>query len=367
MLFIKPQAFVTNNRTIQAFPARNCVYLENPYDLRPAADAIMDILHTKMQRVAPEKPIVLLMGENHAAPAHILLQKLILSRLLDEEYENPTQTFAYGLELPNEVNQNTLKNIYGLTLAESRKLLGSEEGLGVQCAFLHTKYSAETTATRDDVKLFLYYNKIACGFHDLDSRDIQIKDGDQAYVSVVLNNSNARSSRYINELYAKHGRSQINSIDNIGLHIRNRAIVDDVLETLEKNKKKLYVLSCGALHVFGSSNQFSYRFSLSALFAKAGIETVSVIPAKYVAWHEALPKQAARHAQDSVLIAGIDTPPSGCAYKKGVERGLMHRIDQESGGEIGIWSDPHKHTLLLSKNLQEKAAAVISARYKHMP
>jgi hypothetical protein len=82
-------------------PYLNVDCSQNPYDLRPAVNAIMAAQNWILDRLPKGQKLIIIMGEYHRRFLHTHLREAVL-RALDQQKEcDPKRSFAYGVELPS--------------------------------------------------------------------------------------------------------------------------------------------------------------------------------------------------------------------------------------------------------------------------
>ena len=93
----------------------------NGFDVGPAAESVVaQVKKTLQDKANNNKPIVILAGEFHGAPAHILAQQKLLARL-EEEFGR--DAIAFGYELPHNLCERSFEKVGHRVTPESKGVL----------------------------------------------------------------------------------------------------------------------------------------------------------------------------------------------------------------------------------------------------
>lgn len=250
------------------------------HDMRPYADRIVERTLRRLEDArAAGEPLVLLIGENHGAAAHQVIQILVLKKLKESG-----RKIAVGLELPH----NSLLRGYYSSLGryrEQNEKIAALEKHAASCdpdgAFtlkcnLGTAHFFAANMSKKSLLKFLHDKKISTGFNDAAITNPINEDED---VEPILDLSDDLTQRAaVNTGYKAN--EKIDAVSSSGMHIRNALIVERALDHAQRSHAEIYVQNCGTLHVAGTKANKAithpYEHSLSALFRRVATPVLNV-------------------------------------------------------------------------------------------
>ncbi len=276
--------------------------IDNPYDLRPVINAIMNTQNVLMDTIPDDQPIVIIMGERHDHPINSLLQEGVLKALLKQREQNDKIKFSFGLEWASN-----------------------------ETVFLSTRDNYFFPAS---AALFAF-----CDAHDIPLafsdavRAYKKASGDNTFeIDEVLKKDDPLNAKLIHDNFpAWEGDSLIS---REGMAIRNMAMVENATRLIRETKSKIYVQHCGQNHAIGSIKN-PYKESLRNLFEKQGCATITVMP-EYELVDLFLPDGARRWQLDNFItvtnLSNDEESQSYFSFWRNVSyRSLRHKVNKESG------------------------------------
>lgn len=319
----------------------------NPYDLRPATDLIVDTIHERLTEMPEDKPLVVLMGEEHNTPTHHALQKMVISRLFSGK-----QHFTFASEHPHNFSASrlTIGNIktsdFPTDILNQWNLLDNE-GQDNLCTYLANSYiGLYSPVSCKNLYAFCYHNKITSVFNDAayykDKKDPKNRKNN---LYLDLNNPMTMIAK---KVYGTK-KQKINVTSREGMAIRNIAMAFMALSHAEANHSPLVIQKTGLAHVFGDvsfNNKgekihcFPYQESLYATYKRTGAEVLAVFPTvkkhRYGINH--LPENAYNELSRSIVIDGISDKGFRfhklLSYFRHREKSFIKKLQKESGGEL---------------------------------
>lgn len=262
----------------------------NPLDLRPALDAIMEAIKTHPRN----RPLVVLMGERHFTPSHTMLQQGLLQRLLAGSSAHSLNTIGFGYEAPH----NLPKWVTTLPSPAIANLM----------SFCKNK------------KITVNFNDVCVGFSEK-----ELKQRDPATRAIVK------------QFAPEHLGSEISATESLGLALRNRMIVDRVMNQIRETKAKVYVQHCGRNHIFGTYINDDYKDSLTAYFIEASVDVLPVFLTNGSLFFNKELSEMQALMKRTIVIEGMSWKNSLNSLR--AEKALIEEISTNSGGEIKIFPD----------------------------
>ncbi len=237
---------------------------QSRYDLRPYADIIVEKALKRLKET-PDKPLILMLGEDHYVLSHPVIQMLVLKKLKDHGVD-----IAFGKEFEhNNLAKNFYRKVKGVQEKESLSAFIAENDLNGSLSlksyiafgnFVSNAYSHKTLLN------FILKEKIPNRFNDT------------ATIGTQLNNDDPQTKRAIKDLYPENIEDDLNVREAQAIHIRNHMMVQNAIAHTKKTRPRVYVQHCGAAHLIGSKkDQFLYQHSLTTLFKDMGY-SVLVVP-----------------------------------------------------------------------------------------
>ena len=254
---------------------------ENPYDLRPMVRRIMEAESSILDRLPPDRQLVIIMGEHHGAQGHMLLQKAVFMAHEKLRGESDAGNFAVGAEYSHDyIARYTGKEIddpHGHEAIEVRR------HYYMGCAY----------AAHKDVLDYCVDKKISVSFNDAACRN-EIIDYNEPFTREIVR-------RYSPGMLE---RGPVNrGGDPRGIAISNLCMVEKSIEHINRTQARVYLHTCGQAHVLGASDtNYPFEESLSARFLERGFEILPVICNYEMAQHY-IPAEAERLFSQSILLS----------------------------------------------------------------
>jgi hypothetical protein len=230
----------------------------NPKNLSPAIDAI--VARVKSLRMEyPTKKIVMIFGEEHSTPSHVLLPMGILSRL----YKSHPEDLAVSLEIPHNHARTILEDLKseGQDIATLQHSLETDES-GQANVSVVLNYSSTDRApySNHTFGMFCQQKKLSVCFSDVAT------DDNSETIDLKAEAEEPCGAAILEKMGIEHSGVQINMENAFGVAIRNMGMQTRTLTHATLNKKPIVALRTGAAHVFGNNGKFLPLASLSYLF-----------------------------------------------------------------------------------------------------
>lgn len=322
---------------------------DNPFDVRPAVNAFIDRV-LAIKEKDPKAKIVLFCGEEHTTPIHAILQIAILTEL-----KNHNLKTSYGAENPHNIIQalpQTYPEIFnGITIDYKHQGFIQQEDPNGEIATNIAIMTGQTKA-RALVHQFCIDNNIKTAFNDIAKTELRSSkhfiDGSDPLTRTFL-----------------QGNKELIATSNEGFTIRNKFIVERILQDLGKNDHDIIVQQTGTAHVLGMKmflflNYASGQNSLSNIFQSRILATelnhihaIKIIPIVPDFTIKSIPRKSFK--DNVLLIDGLSSKKELGRYDE-VEH--IKKILQQSGGLINI-SD-------LSDNIIKNATINVQKFYRRL-
>lgn len=294
----------------------------DPLDLRPAVERIVGEVRNRIA----DGPVVVLMGEQHPSASHKALQQAVLGKLRDET------SVAYGVERPHDFLEWFVSEGFGFKIPpdlRGRISDADRNSCRLIAAFLAAAWPADVPVSERSVLAFCREKGISVRANDAADADLFLDQDDPATRALIEQYAPERLGTLI------HSRDEA-----LGVELRNRMIVERALAHMKESGAKVYVQQCGKGHIFGNNmTGDEFAGSLSAMFAKTGVNVLSVFPAGSGWGFETIPAQAKEQLHQGLIIEGLserefhhDSPP-------GEEEAFLREIGRHSGLDIHIAQD----------------------------
>lgn len=276
---------------------------EEPFNIRPILDAIMNAQNWILDRLPADQKLVILLPEDHDTHIQMLLQQAIIRMLADQRDKDPKRSYAFGYET---AHNKFFKNRKSYTVADDQRtidlltrvtLADHEEAL--------IPLKALFTTCRD--------TKTSLGLNDVATK--RPAEGSKRLVDIDQSNPLTR------DLIEKHAPQYL-GIDipratqfwdagvplAEGMRLSNLMMVENALRHVERTNSRIYVQHAGIAHVMGFKKKLfdygeSYKYddSLAALFQARGFSVLPVI-CTYQSFKHNFPPQSAAMVKDSIKM-----------------------------------------------------------------
>ena len=272
---------------------------ENPYDLRPMVRQIMEAENWLLDRLPPDRPLVIIMGEHHDSQGHKLLQKAVLMAHEEMSGQSKAGKFAFGYENYHDyVHRFTGKRI--------------DDPNGCEAVKTHrTYFMGDIHKAKQDLLDYCVDKNISVGFNDVSCTGQKIDYTDPFTREIV--------SKHYPELLKKTPPDR--SSNRRGHAISNLCIVEKALEHMQRTQARVYIQQCGQAHVFGCKELgYPIEESLSKRFKERGAEILPVI-CNYEIAEEYIPDEAQEFLERSVILSHNEIAPGIIPFDP-VRRGI---------------------------------------------
>lgn len=308
------------------------ITVSDPCDLRPAVDGLMSRIENVSKSLREGQPLVILMGEQHNLPSHIMLQHLLLDRLR----KSAASRVAVGFEEP--------RNLPDVILNKGFDINTRHVPPGALMAADRDGYKSLSAALAlwnpDDAPLSVL------SLFDFCRQNFSSRFNDAAKVcgpSGFINRIDKKdpaTSAVMTRLGMDCG-GILSPISPPGLKLRNIMMAESAMTHIRESGARLYIQRCGRTHIFGDiKGGHHYQDSLTALFADAGAAVLPVfvdIP-KFDAEQTLQTAFKAPETRHTMIVKNLcdkefmDTKSDG-------EAGFINELARHSGADIKIFND----------------------------
>ncbi len=290
---------------------------EKPYDLRPALNAIMAAENWILERIPPEQKLVIVIGENHIAQSHALLQSTLLKQHSQKMRAKNAPKFAYGMEYPSNFLQEYNKYTQAFGYPTDIERFHKESNLNGSMDHLKAMLNFIKMESAKNILELCLKEKIPTGFNDIAIARSYFNYG----IMDPIDQTDSLTKNLVQEHYPHLAGKNIGRVEDPGINLRNLAMVENAMAHMEQTDSKVYIQHCGAHHIAGFDRiEETYTYSLTKLFQERGVAVLPVF-LEFAATKEVLPDAAAESIPQSVRITGMDSARS---YKMSFETAKRH-------------------------------------------
>lgn len=292
----------------------------DPYNIRPAAEALASRITAMRVGLGPDESLVVLFGEDHERPADSLLLALVCDILAAQGL-----ALGCGYEMPHNYAGMKLSSNgssrYSLSPAQCAHV-SAEDKNGTLALRMHLAYGDGRMAPVTRQAVFARFLKSGIAVHF----------NDAANENKVLDNKDPETARLLKKFAPHAAPGRVHIHDALGLDIRNHALAGNIQRRLTPGM--IYIQHCGRNHVFGDAEMgCSYEQSLDALLRAQNIKTLPV----YINNDETdtIPPEAPR--DECFFISGMaderfsDINTSEAAFLK--------RLCDHSGADLEVFTE----------------------------
>lgn len=288
----------------------------NPNDLAPTINILTDTIDDKLRTAdrSPDKPLVILLGEEHATPSHKMIQISALSYLVQCGHKDD---LLFAVEGSYNLLSKYIEGRYELSIPKNfNENLHIHDPKGHLLLHAILEKSPYPYAPQSDNHLFKHYlhHNISVLFNDAG------RDGDILSPSAPLTHAIAKD-KYGIDLYRTPIVIDTNNpdFDRRSVDIRNDVMVTRALHTAKSDGRSIIVQHCGQAHTHGNEEAgVAYSTSLTKRYQEAGCDVMSLylgIPHAKTDGHHPYP-EAWDNNPDALIVDGV----SDQRYFKGQER-----------------------------------------------
>lgn len=280
------------------------------YDMRPVVKAIMELENWVLRDLPADKPLVVLVSEEHFTLSHKMLLHALLIAHFEQAVTSPDKSFAFGYELPHD--------FFGRYRDPANQTFSPVD-------LLHSLPN-RLLFTDSMSKMFQYCvdNKIPVRFNDIARAEgplrTPILDQTDPFTRELV--TYAAPELLGKDIFRDPGDSRSARQNYMGFKLSDVAMFLKATAHMQETGCKIYIQHCGAGHIFGVDQLGGYQYSLTARFREGGYTVLPVVPS-YEHLRKYLPRRV-RRDQQFAKIRGLDfnTEPSP-------QRRLRTAIDTE--------------------------------------
>ena len=286
--------------------------LGNPYDFRPALDALMEKVE-QIRAVLPDKKIVIPIGENHIVFAHDYFQAAFIKAIAGHY---PGQV-AYGHETQHNYMADTIGTVMDTTTSERRGMFRAiqREYFLKDVSFSH--YSKLKIDMTKALSLPMGMNDIAHVFMRPQKKQASGLNQQKGWVR-YCDSADIDTYEFIQRRYKDASPpwetlirdAQDDSLVQEGIRVSNGFMAEKIDQHFADNEAQIYIQTCGVAHLIGyvkdkweQEYQHSLthqldpdKYSVLPVFLESAMASVSDIPAE---GREVLSK-------DGLIVQGLD-------------------------------------------------------------
>lgn len=300
----------------------------DPYDLRPAWDALTGDIEDKIRK---HGRVVMLIGEYHTVPTFKSLLQGLITRL-----HNGASRVAFGAEWSHNHLEWLIENRLGRPLPgnlHGRVAAADRDGSHLYRAFRALSLPFYAPVSTQNLLDFCHSLSLPCHFYDSAKIHGKAQTLDQR----------DPATRALVEVHAPHlCDKEIGLESPDGIRLRNIMAVASLARHMDETDAQICLVKAGVRHLLGCQQRDDrYADSLTAVFTRAGFHVIPVF--SELSTHDVsadryltVDGRAALHQQGWRLthMAGREydnESPSGTEYA------FLEQIRHHSGSEIGIF------------------------------
>lgn len=238
-------------------------YQEEAAKITAAADQIVAEIQSRLaEKPDNDKPLFVVLGEDHFVAAHQVLHMLVLKKLADL---NPALSLAVSLELQH----NTLSKVFnhsapGAEITEPLNDPGGVNSLRAQIATVRT-FGADLSHKMSQCFLLksgipVHFNDTAVKFEDKISLDITDDPTQQAVKTIPHDDPD----------------DEIEALSETGFYIRNYFMVKNAQRHADRTDADIHIQICGESHVAGYVFNHPYSKSQTSLLNQDGCHVLAI-------------------------------------------------------------------------------------------
>jgi hypothetical protein len=310
----------------------------NPFDLRPAVDGILKRIDQVCATLQESQPLVVLIGEHHGIPAHILIQAMFLDRLAADQ----NRKIAYGYESPHNLLGRTISRQlpYRLTAEDEAAISASDlDGRMALAACLGYIDHNDAPVSRHAFFKFCMSAGVSMRFNDAALNFSQ---------QLTLNKADPLTADTIRRHAPGHDGSAITGYSPLGVALRNRVIIENAKNHMHQTNAKIYIQNCGRNHIFGNVHDgYTAQDSLTALINKHAVPVLSIfMQARADDMMKSIPQDANLFFDQTLFIKNMARDEFKLASME--EGRFFKRLCKESGVDYPLFQSEGFISILLS-------------------
>lgn len=309
----------------------------NPYDLRPAADLIIEAAGRMRAELPPGTPLVILMGEKHTCSAHIELQHMVAAKM-----QAQGQRFCMGYELSaNTLAQVITTNMPELGPLDVEDILDLDvDGVGGLLSHMTRCVEAsDAPAAQTNLMAFCYENKIPCIFNDA-ARDFNNQGDGYLDMHNPFNVAAAQACHI-----TKKSGIHIYGPGGIGVRNQNMAVrgiafaASYGMDTIVQNTGRAHVLG----QKYGGFDAPVQSLMQAYQAVGAAVLPVFITTSGHDGGVHTIPDQRLPHLKNGVLIQGLaDDEFRAESHDDGAERAFIIEKLHGNSGQLTRFFDTER-------------------------
>lgn len=242
--------------------------MDNPYDLTAAHNIIEGAIKEELDQMRPDEKLVVIIGEDHANPAHILIENQLL---VSQKSLNPLFSVEQPADYPKDyfINEDTV------------------------CYSPVARDINHTFARNANIE------RVAGDVHQLNAGTHNVIAPDDPVACAIAKESHSLD---LNAL-----ERNIHANSKGGFDIRNQSMVKRAIDKHSTMDSSLIIQQCGFFHLYGNSKKGdTYVSSLANRFEEAGYRTLGVhFPDGIGMTKEFTSTSAWKNNPNAIIIEGI--------------------------------------------------------------
>lgn len=317
---------------------------QEPYNTRPILNALTQIIDKKT-RQDHNKPLILLMGEDHDLVTSQILQLCTLAIL-----KGKGQRVAYGLEYPDNTLISMKDHFNDLVRGkfaeqtlwdrfwQDENIKSSFDMRALMMLMNHDKYHYRAR--------FCYDNGISCAFNDaaISATSEFLLDTTDPHVKEALNDLEYQG-------FKTYPRSRPDAV-----HARNLIIARNIQRHINalENKPDIYVQMLGGFHVLGQSStdhktHFPYHESVKETLKEMGYDVISLT---FDMHDVSIPEDACLN--DTLIVKGWDKDRMNGTFEEELKRTSYYVQELLPEFEHTTKADSQKFSIELYQQVVER-------------
>lgn len=283
----------------------------DPYDVRPALDAIQERIAHRMK----PGPLVVLMGQLHNRPIHHLVGQALMARLLKSG-----ASIAYGMESPHNSLRSALINHMDMPVDLAKKIADSDHN-GSKLLRIFRECVDPDSSIQAQSNVAAWCGKQSVPFH--------VNDVAKSWFGINI------YEPLTNELVKRFPIENTSLVSSEGVALRNRMIQQNVIRHIQDSNVDIYIQQTGNGHLYGLSEfNDEYKDSLVFRFLEAGINVLPVFMEASDFDISVTPASAKAQLKKGLTISGL-AEEAFEGYSCGEEE-FVQKLSRHSNGEIEI-------------------------------
>ena len=254
----------------------NHVALRNPYESKTFDRVIWNAVQDHLRDMEPDETLVIVLGEAHAAPSHIMAQAGLLTNLAHwrgKAPNDPDRQFLFACELPYDLLSHDAARFYNIPLQHKLHEHDPKGHLALQTRLIHfeeqNQLSFAPQSKRRVFNTVLRHDITACFNDAAYNNEFQYLQRNDPVAGKIA------KDEYGIDLSSQFIRASGNAT---GMGIRNGTMKTRALEKAKEKNVRIIVQQTGMSHLYGHlEDGYPYEQSLVAYYNRqSGCRTLGV-------------------------------------------------------------------------------------------